>query len=154
MKKNFPHFVRLLIEATNPIQNMKNKNLILSFLSHTCIARLPFKNPLFRILAYSMEYDVMIQHFLTFLLFFFVSVFGIGSMIYSGIEIGMFFELNMDETANCKNLFSVIRPLLQMVFVFVQMYFVFLNHKMNIYKNKFMSRIGLMHMIATNICVW
>ena len=113
-----------------------------------------FKNPLFRILAYSMEYDVMIQHFLTFLLFFFVSVFGIGSMIYSGIEIGMFFELNMDETANCKNLFSVIRPLLQMVFVFVQMYFVFLNHKMNIYKNKFMSRIGLMHMIATNICVW
>ena len=101
-----------------------------------------------------MEYDVMIQHFLTFLLFFFVSVFGIGSMIYSGIEIGMFFELNMDETANCKNLFSVIRPLLQMVFVFVQMYFVFLNHKMNIYKNKFMSRIGLMHMIATNICVW
>ena len=54
-----------------PIQNIKNKNLILSFLCHTCIARLPFKNPLFRILAYSMEYDVMIQHFLTFLLFFF-----------------------------------------------------------------------------------
>ena len=98
----------------------------------------------------------MIWWFSIFWLFdyFFVSVFGIGSMIYSGIEIGMFFELNMDETANCKNLFSVIRPLLQMVFVFVQMYFVFLNHKMNIYKNKFMSRIGLMHMIATNICVW
>ena len=25
---------------------------------------------------------------------------------------------------------------------------------MNIYKNKFMSRFGLMHMIATNICNW
>ena len=25
---------------------------------------------------------------------------------------------------------------------------------MNIYKNKFLSRIGLMHMIATNLCVW
>jgi len=80
--------------------------------------------------------------------------FGIGSMIYSGIEIGMFFELTMDKNSNCSNLFSVIRPILQMIFVFVQMYFVFLNQKMNIYKNKFMSRFGLMHMIATNICVW
>lgn len=25
---------------------------------------------------------------------------------------------------------------------------------MNIYKNKFISRLGLMHMIATNLCVW
>jgi len=25
---------------------------------------------------------------------------------------------------------------------------------MNIYKNKLASRFGLMHMIATNICVW
>ena len=25
---------------------------------------------------------------------------------------------------------------------------------MNIYKNKFVSRFGLMHMIATNLCVW
>ena len=63
-------------------------------------------------------------------------------MIYTGIEIGMFFELNMDKTANCHNLFSVVRPLLQMIFVFVQMYFIFLNQKMNIYKNKLMSRIG------------
>jgi hypothetical protein len=25
---------------------------------------------------------------------------------------------------------------------------------MNIYKNKLISRFGLMHMIATNLCVW
>ena len=75
-------------------------------------------------------------------------------MIYSGIEIGMFIELTLDENADCGNLFSVIRPILQMTFVFVQMYFIFLNQKMNIYKNKFMSRFGLMHMIATNFCVW
>ena len=58
-----------------------------------------------------------------------------------------------------------------MVFVLFQMYFVFLNQKvktilfqrvsteyfsvqMNIYKNRFLSRLGLMHMIATNLCVW
>ncbi len=75
-------------------------------------------------------------------------------MIYSGIEIGMFFELNLDKSNDCKNLFSVIRPILQMTFVFVQMYFIFLNQKMNIYKNKLLSRFGLMHMIATNLCVW
>ena len=58
-------------------------------------------------------------------------VFGIGSMIYSGIEIGMFFELNLDEETDCKNLFSVLRPVLQMTFVFVQMYFIFLNQKVS-----------------------
>ena len=89
-----------------------------------------------------------------FMIFSYFSVFGIGSMIYSGIEIGMFFELNMGKNAKCSNLFSVIRPLLQMIFVFVQMYFIFLNQKMNIYKNRFLSRFGLMHMIATNLCVW
>ena len=25
---------------------------------------------------------------------------------------------------------------------------------MNIYKQRFLSRLGLMHMIATNLCVW
>ena len=64
-------------------------------------------------------------------------VFGIGSMIYSGIEIGMFFELNMDEEADCKNLFSILRPILQMTFVFVQMYFIFLNQKVRPTKSKF-----------------
>ena len=45
-------------------------------------------------------------------------------------------------------------PSKQMFFVFVQMYFIFLNQKMNIYKSKFVSRFGLMHMIATNLCIW
>ena len=84
----------------------------------------------------------------------FISVFGIGSMIYSGIEVGMFFEQNVGEHSDCNNLFSLLRPVLQMLFVFVQMYFIFLNQKMNIYKSKFVSRFGLMHMIATNLCIW
>ncbi|CAB4062678.1 Proton channel OtopLc [Lepeophtheirus salmonis] len=93
-------------------------------------------------------------HYGSFYLRFGAVIFGIGSMIYSGIEIGMVFELNMANVSKCKNIFSIIRPILQMIFVFVQMYFIFLNQKMNIYKSKLMSRFGLMHMIATNICVW
>ncbi len=69
---------------------------------------------------------VLVKYLCTFISY---TVFGIGSMIYSGIEIGMFFELNLDEEADCKNLFSVLRPVLQMTFVFVQMYFIFLNQK-------------------------
>ena len=66
-----------------------------------------------------------------------ISVFGVGSMIYSGIEIGMFFEMRMDDDAPCKNYFSLVRPILQMVYVFVQMYFVFLNQKVNIHFSSF-----------------
>ena len=47
-----------------------------------------------------------------------------------------------------------LRPSLQLVFIFFQMYFVFLNQKMNIYRRKFTTRLGLMHLIATNLCVW
>ena len=50
-------------------------------------------------------------------------------MIYSGIEIGMFFEMRLDDHVPCRNYFSLVRPILQMVYVFVQMYFVFLNQK-------------------------
>lgn len=60
-------------------------------------------------------------------------------MIYSGIEIGMYFELNFDGTSECKNLFSVVRPVLQMIFVFSQMYFVFLNQKVCFQKLSFVK---------------
>lgn len=43
-------------------------------------------------------------------------MFGIGSMIYSGIEIGMFFELSIDAESKCKNLFAIVRPVLQVSF--------------------------------------
>ncbi len=49
-------------------------------------------------------------------------------MIYSGIEIGIFFEVGF-HIEECKDGLVLIRPFLQMVFVFVQMYFIFLNHK-------------------------
>ena len=105
-------------------------------------------------------------------------MFGIGSMIYTGIEIGLNVTIYFNNN-ECVNIITVIRPGLQILFVFTQMYFVFLNQKvqynaffaeifdvmtklqmnittfqMNIYKHKMVGRLGLMHMIATNICVW
>eukprot|EP00090_Calanus_glacialis_P007099 TRINITY_DN15569_c0_g1_i5.p1 TRINITY_DN15569_c0_g1~~TRINITY_DN15569_c0_g1_i5.p1 ORF type:complete len:810 (-),score=174.60 TRINITY_DN15569_c0_g1_i5:104-2533(-) len=82
--------------------------------------------------------------------------FGIGSLIYIGIEMGGLFEVGFLENhlSTCGDMFNILRPTLQIAFVFFQMYFIFLNHKMNIYKRKFVTRFGLMHMIATNVCVW
>jgi len=82
--------------------------------------------------------------------------FGIGSLIYIGIEMGGLFEVGFQNNylSTCGDMFNILRPTLHIVFIFFQMYFIFLNHKMNIYKRKFVTRLGLMHMIATNICVW
>lgn len=56
-----------------------------------------------------------------------VAVFGIGSMIFSGLRFGQFFELNMN--SSCFNLMRGVTPIALMVFVFLQLYFIFLNAK-------------------------
>lgn len=83
-------------------------------------------------------------------------LFGIGSMIYSGIEIGhiLYVGIFVNITNHCKSIITIVRPALQILFVFGQMHFIFLNQTMNIFKHKFVSRMGLMHMLATNLCVW
>ena len=94
------------------------------------------------------------------------SVFGIGSLIHTGIEIGGIFEIenNSENLLSCGATLNAARPFLQLVFIFSQMYFIFLNQdqkvilkdtslyildmlnlsQMNIYKRKLISRPGLM----------
>lgn len=79
-------------------------------------------------------------------------VFGIGSMIYSGLEVGQYFDLK--STAECADILLVISPVSRMLFTFIQMYFIFLNSRVAINKHRTIARFGLMHMIATNLCIW
>ncbi|XP_034246096.1 proton channel OtopLc isoform X2 [Thrips palmi] len=79
--------------------------------------------------------------------------FGLGTMIYTGLEFGTFFETPMSST-KCYNILRGLNPLLQMVFTFMQMYFIFMNSRLNIHRFKVIARFGLMHIVATNICVW
>ncbi len=59
-----------------------------------------------------------------------ILVFGLGTMIYSAIEIGLFLETSFGQVdESCRNYFATLRPFLQTIFVFVQMYFIFLNLK-------------------------
>ncbi|KAG5895146.1 hypothetical protein JTB14_007317 [Gonioctena quinquepunctata] len=78
--------------------------------------------------------------------------FGLGTMIYTGLEFGLFFEIPF--TSPCYMILRGVNPVLQMVFTFMQMYFIFMNSRLNIHRFKIIARFGLMHVIATNICVW
>ncbi|KAL1505392.1 hypothetical protein ABEB36_004967 [Hypothenemus hampei] len=78
--------------------------------------------------------------------------FGLGTMIYNGLEFGVFFEIPF--TSPCYMILRGVNPLLQMIFTFMQMYFIFMNSRLNIHRFKVVARFGLMHVVATNLCVW
>ncbi|XP_047739391.1 proton channel OtopLc isoform X8 [Hyalella azteca] len=78
--------------------------------------------------------------------------FGLGTMIYNGLEFGVFLEIPL--SSPCHMILRGVNPIAQLVFTFMQMYFIFMNARLNIHKFKVIARFGLMHMVATNVCVW
>ena len=55
----------------------------------------------------------------------YVAAFGLGSMVYNGMELGSFFEIPWNSP--CYQVLRGINPILQMIFTFSQLYFVFMN---------------------------
>ncbi|CAH1399359.1 unnamed protein product [Nezara viridula] len=81
------------------------------------------------------------------------AAFGIGSMIYSGLEFGQYFELVRN--VNCSSVLMAVTPAVRMAFVMIQLQFIFMSDKQkNLSKYRILSKFGLMHMIATNLSVW
>ncbi|KAK9509148.1 hypothetical protein O3M35_006529 [Rhynocoris fuscipes] len=78
--------------------------------------------------------------------------FGLATMIYNGLEFGAFFEIPFNSP--CYQILRGVNPVLQMIFTFMQMYFIFMNSRLNIHRFKVIARFGLMHIVATNLCVW
>ncbi|KAG5341296.1 OTOP2 protein, partial [Acromyrmex charruanus] len=94
-----------------------------------------------------------VQHYGSFYLRMGAVAFGIGSMIYSGLEFGQYFEL--EQNTKCHNIMLALTPATRMAFIFIQMYFIFLNNEqMKVYRHRVVARFGLMHMIGTNLSVW
>ncbi|CAG9837991.1 unnamed protein product [Diabrotica balteata] len=80
--------------------------------------------------------------------------FGIGSMVYSGLEFGRYFELKNNPECN-SNILQALTPVTRMVLTLVQVQFIFLNSKdIDFNKHKLVARFGIMHMIATNLSEW
>ncbi len=50
-------------------------------------------------------------------------------MIYSGLEFAQYFEV--ETTSHCHDVLIAITPAARMTFTFIQMYFIFLNAKVN-----------------------
>ena len=50
-------------------------------------------------------------------------------MIYNGLEFGTFFEV--PPTSPCYQILQGVNPLLQMIFTFMQMYFIFMNSRVS-----------------------
>lgn len=67
------------------------------------------------------------QHYGSFYLRVGAVAFGIGSMIYSGLEFGQYFEL--EQNTKCHNIMVALTPATRMAFIFIQMYFIFLNNE-------------------------
>lgn len=74
--------------------------------------------------------------------------FGIGSMIYSGLEFGQYFEL--EQNTKCHNIMLALTPATRMAFIFIQMYFIFLNNEVSIFLqiSKLHSRLTLVSLIT------
>lgn len=53
-------------------------------------------------------------------------------MIYSGLEFGQYFELERD--TKCHNVLLALTPATRMAFIFIQMYFIFLNNEVSNYR--------------------
>lgn len=48
-------------------------------------------------------------------------------MVYNGLEFGTFFEV--PPTSPCYQILQGVNPVLQMIFTFMQMYFIFMNSR-------------------------
>ncbi|XP_055913391.1 proton channel OtopLc isoform X2 [Eupeodes corollae] len=79
--------------------------------------------------------------------------FAIGNMVYSGLELGQFFELN--GRPGCQDPFLAITPIARISLCIIQVQFIFLNTTyLDMARHKVICRFGLMHMVATNLCEW
>ena len=82
-------------------------------------------------------------------------MFGVGGIIYVGIEMGGLFTLGLhsNRLITCGEIFNILRPSLQIIFIFMQMHFIFLSHKMNVFRRPLVTRLGLMQLVVTNLSI-
>lgn len=64
--------------------------------------------------------------------------FGVGSMIYSGLEFGQFFELESKE--HCYSFIYGFTPGSHMIFTFIQLYFIFMNSRVLFARHKLIGK--------------
>ncbi|XP_068245679.1 uncharacterized protein DDB_G0284459-like [Palaemon carinicauda] len=77
-------------------------------------------------------------------------VFGLGTLISNGLEIAMHSTMK----GECVEDIVFAHPILQALFTFLQMHFLFVNSEVIVEKFGQVARFGFMHLVATNIAIW
>ncbi|XP_076046283.1 uncharacterized protein LOC143028294 [Oratosquilla oratoria] len=77
-------------------------------------------------------------------------VFGLGTLIFNGLEIAMHATMN----GECVEDIIFAHPILQALFTFLQMHFLFVNSEVIVEKFGQVARFGFMHLVATNVALW
>jgi hypothetical protein len=81
-------------------------------------------------------------HFGSFYLRLGAVAFGIGSMIYSGLEFGQYFELESKE--QCYSFLYGFTPTVHMIFTFFQLYFIFMNSRAFVSTHRYIGKYLLL----------
>ena len=55
---------------------------------------------------------------------------------------------------NCVENILIAHPILQALFTFLQMHFLFVNSQVIVERFGLFARFGFMHLVATNLCLW
>lgn len=55
---------------------------------------------------------------------------------------------------NCVENILIAHPILQALFTFLQMHFLFVNSQVIVERFGLIARFGFMHLVATNLCLW
>ncbi|XP_055339029.1 proton channel OtopLc-like [Paramacrobiotus metropolitanus] len=77
------------------------------------------------------------------------TMFAVGAVIYSCMQLGVFIE-----NRSCFGIVMGLNPCISIIFILLQLYFIFKNSQFKITKFRAVSRFGLAHLIATDLCIW
>ncbi|CAG0900143.1 unnamed protein product [Darwinula stevensoni] len=77
-------------------------------------------------------------------------VFGLGTLVFTGLEIAM--HTTTEERCVSDIIFA--HPILQALFTFLQMHFLFVNSEVIVERFGVAARFGLIHLVATNVALW
>ncbi|OQV15296.1 hypothetical protein BV898_10527 [Hypsibius exemplaris] len=76
-------------------------------------------------------------------------VFAIGAMIYNCLEMGVFVE-----NRPCFDIVIGIEPCLFVLFLVLQLYFIFKSSQLYVLRYRVVFWFGTIHLVATDICIW
>ncbi|CAH1110679.1 unnamed protein product [Psylliodes chrysocephalus] len=79
--------------------------------------------------------------------------FGIGSLIFSALQFGQYFEFS--NQPGCPTVIRAIKPAARISFILLQMLFIFsFSNFLDVQRSQLISKFGLMHLVATNVSDW